>query len=131
MLTAPGAQQDSGEILNAAGVLQYVAKTSSFAPWKKPHQRIGEGDCDLRAAYDVKMMGLEQGLKDLGIMEAGAGTRLRPGRRISFIKLDCEGCEYAIVPKFQDFWQRNVQFVAGEFHDHCRFFKKKLATRLD
>jgi hypothetical protein len=114
--------------------IQYSAKdTTGAGRWRKnfPHQRIGEGDCDLRAAYDVKMMGLEQGLKDLGIMEAGAGTRLRPGRRISFIKLDCEGCEYAIVPKFQDFWQRNVQFVAGEFHDHCRFFKKKLATRLD
>ena len=61
--------------------IQYSAKdTTGAGSWRKnfPHQRIGEGDCDLRAAYDVKMMGLEQGLKDLGIMEAGAGTRLRP-----------------------------------------------------
>ena len=37
------------------------------------------------------------------------------GRRVAFVKLDCEGCEYSIVKGHEEFW-RTVARIAGELH---------------
>lgn len=46
------------------------------------------------------------------------GCTLLQSTTVAFVKLDCEGCEFAIVPHNQAFFSR-VQHLRGEFHA-CR-----------
>jgi len=80
---------------------------------------MASGPCKERAPYKVRMMGIETGLVDLGVLErVGGGGAPRQGRSVAFVKLDCEGCEYGIVRKFKSFWRDHVAFVTGEMHHH-------------
>jgi hypothetical protein len=45
-----------------------------------------------------------------------AEANIAPGTRIKILKLDCEGCEYAVVPAFTDEEFALVDDMIGEIH---------------
>eukprot|EP00614_Pseudopedinella_elastica_P011745 CAMPEP_0172592564 /NCGR_PEP_ID=MMETSP1068-20121228/11572_1 /TAXON_ID=35684 /ORGANISM="Pseudopedinella elastica, Strain CCMP716" /LENGTH=386 /DNA_ID=CAMNT_0013389611 /DNA_START=256 /DNA_END=1417 /DNA_ORIENTATION=- len=99
--------------------------TTGAGSWRRnfPHAEKS-GPCKVSSRYPVRMMAIEAGLVDLGVLgRIGGQGAPRPGRRIAFVKLDCEGCEFPILTRFKPLWQDHVLFVAGEMHYHfapCR-----------
>ena len=67
--------------------------TTGASKWRHhfPHSKKGLNACDVRNSYEVRMMGLLTGLHALGILDRVEDRfALRDGRRIAFVKLDCE-----------------------------------------
>ena len=50
--------------------------------------------------------------------------------RVAFIKLDCEGCEYEVVPPNEQFFTQRVQHVSGELHQTASGAELERAKRI-
>jgi len=50
------------------------------------------------------------------VMQLGAFLSACGVKSVPFVKLDCEGCEYEIVPPNTNFFVRGASHVAGELH---------------
>ena len=107
-----------------ADILYDPRDTAGASKWRRAFKRYDDGSqaglCKPRPAYSVRLIGLADGLVDLGVIDGSRAAEGAPfpGRRIHFVKLDCEGCEYPVVTKFPEFWKKHVQHVAGEMHHH-------------
>ena len=82
----------------------------TYRPWSTTSTR----DWNPESERDERTVNIAVQLRPLS--DIYAEVQIPPATRISVLKLDCEGCEYSVVPSFSDAEFALIDDIVGEIH---------------